>query len=47
MIVEILAIYVLIQCITLFARLVERRRDVFYYVSGSSRAKPGRGLNDA
>ena len=36
MILEILAIYVLIQCTTVFARLIGRRRDVLDYVSRSN-----------
>jgi hypothetical protein len=36
MILEILAIYVLIQCSSVFARLIGRRRDVFHYVTRSN-----------
>jgi hypothetical protein len=33
MIIEIIAILSLIQCVNVLSRLIERRRDVFYYVS--------------
>jgi hypothetical protein len=33
MIIEITAILSLIQCVNVLSRLIERRRDVFYYVS--------------
>lgn len=33
MFLEILAIYVLIQCTSVLARLIGRRHDVLYYVS--------------
>lgn len=33
MIIEIIAILSLIQCVNMLSRLIERRRDVFYYVS--------------
>jgi hypothetical protein len=33
MIMEILAIYVLMQCASVVARLIGRRRDVLHYVS--------------
>jgi hypothetical protein len=36
MILEVLAIYVLIQCSSVFARLIGRRRDVFHYVTRSN-----------
>ncbi len=35
MILEILAIYVLMQCTSVLARLIGRRRDVLHYVSRS------------
>jgi hypothetical protein len=35
MIIEICAIVFLIQCTNVIARLIGRRRDVFYYVSKS------------
>ena len=35
MIVEILALYFLIQCTNMFAQLIERRHDVLYYVPRS------------
>jgi hypothetical protein len=38
MILEILAIYALLQCITVVTRLIGRRRDVLHYVSRSSPA---------
>ena len=33
MILEILTIFLLIQCVNMLSRLIERRRDVFFYVS--------------
>jgi hypothetical protein len=36
MIVEILALYFLIQCTNMFARLIERRHDVLNYVPRSN-----------
>jgi hypothetical protein len=37
MILEILAIFLLIQCVNMISRLIGRRRDVLYYVSKSNR----------
>ena len=36
MILEILAIYFLVQCTTVIAHLIGRRRDVLHYVSRST-----------
>jgi hypothetical protein len=36
MILEILAIYVLIQCTSVLARLIGRRHDVLHYVTRSN-----------
>jgi hypothetical protein len=33
MILEILTIFLLIQCVNMLSRLIQRRRDVFFYVS--------------
>jgi hypothetical protein len=33
MILEVLTIYLLVQCASALSRLIGRRRDVFYYVS--------------
>ena len=33
MIIEIITIFLLIQCANLLSRLIERRRDVLHYVS--------------
>jgi hypothetical protein len=36
MILEILAIIFLIQCVSMLAQFIGRRRDVFHYVSKSN-----------
>jgi hypothetical protein len=36
MILEVVAVYVLMQCASVVARLIERRRDVLHYVSRSN-----------
>jgi hypothetical protein len=33
MILEILTIFLLIQCVNMLSRLIQRRRDVFFYIS--------------
>jgi hypothetical protein len=33
MILEVLTIYLLVQCASALSQLIRRRRDVFYYVS--------------
>jgi hypothetical protein len=47
MILETLAIYALLQCTTVVARLIGRRRDVFHYVSRSNPSyMPGGAVSD-
>jgi hypothetical protein len=33
MIIEIITIYLLVQCINVLARVIGRRRDVLYYIA--------------
>jgi hypothetical protein len=33
MILDVLAIYFLVQCVKMLARLIKRRHDVLYYVN--------------
>jgi hypothetical protein len=41
MILEILAMFLLLQCVNMISRLIGRRRDVLHYVS-----KPDRTMDD-